>query len=86
MTNIATNGPLLKKQRIAVTTEGELVVLELGNVTVKLDHSTALQLAAWLRSQGTVAKRRAGDFAPTWNIIGTLQGLEPGEKPGERPW
>lgn len=81
-----TNGALLQKQRISVQTEGELVVLELGNVTVKLEHPTALQLAAWLRAQGQVAKRRAGDFSAHWNVIGTLQGLEPGEKSGERPW
>ncbi len=86
MPNVATNGKLLQQQRISVQTEGELVVLELGNVVVKFDHPTALQLAAWLRAQGQVAKRRAGDFSQHWNVIGTLQGLEPGERSGERPW
>ena len=66
------NPGLLKRERIAVTSEGELVVMTLGNVEVKLPYATALLLSQWLRVRAKEAKRRAGDTSRHWSTIGTL--------------
>ncbi len=63
---------LLKKERIAVSSENELVVIELGNVTVKLPYETALLLSQWIRVRAKEAKRRAGDESRHWSSIGIL--------------
>ena len=61
------NRDLLKRERIAVSSEDELVVMQLGNVTIKLPYETALLLSQWLRVRAKEAKRRAG--------VGTHRGL-----------
>lgn len=66
------NNNLLKQERISVVSEGELVVMQLGNVTVKLPYDTALLLSQWLRMRAKEAKRRAGDKSRHWSVIGTL--------------
>jgi hypothetical protein len=71
MTEIVNPG-LLKRERIAVSSEGDLVVMTLGNVEVKLPYETALLLSQWLRVRAKDAKRRAGDTSRHWSAIGTL--------------
>lgn len=73
---------LLQKQRLAVSTEGPLVVLRVGNVEIKMEYETAIQLSTWLRVRGKQAKRFAGDDSRRWHIIGNLTAVEA----GERPW
>lgn len=63
---------LLKPQKIEVSTEGELVVLKIGNATMKMDYETALQLSTWMRVRGKEAKRVAGDDRRHWSVIGKL--------------
>jgi len=63
---------LLKKERIAVSIEGELVVIQLGNVTLKVPYETALQLSQWIRFRAKEAKKRAGDVSRHWSVIGNL--------------
>lgn len=63
---------LLKKQSLAVASEGELVVLKLGNIEAKFDYETALLLSQWLRFRAKEAKRRAGDQSRHWSAIGQL--------------
>jgi hypothetical protein len=65
-----------------VRAEGQLVVLQIGNATLKMEHETAIQLSTWLRIRGKEAKRIAGDSSRHWSVIGNLQALEA----GERPW
>lgn len=65
-------GGLLKKERIAVESEGDLVVMRLGNVTAKLPYETALLLSQWIRVRAKEAKNRAGDTSRHWSLIGTL--------------
>lgn len=62
----------MQKHRLAVASEGDLVVMTLGNVEVKLPYETALQLSQWLRVRAKEAKRRAGDTSRHWSVIGTL--------------
>jgi hypothetical protein len=63
---------LLKRERIAVYSEGDLVVLNLGNVEVKLPYETALILSQWMRYRAKEAKKRAGDVSRHWSVIATL--------------
>lgn len=72
---------LLQKQKISVDCEGELVVFKVGNVEMKLDHETAIQLSTWLRVRGKEAKRIAGDTSRHWSVIGNLTAVEGGESP-----
>jgi hypothetical protein len=76
------SGVLFEKKRIEVKVEGEIVNLKLGNVEVKLDHETAIQLSTWLRVGGKQAKRAAGDTSRKWMVIGNLTAVQN----GERPW
>lgn len=62
----------MRRQRIAVISEGDLVVMTLGNVEVKLPYETALQLSQWLRVRAKEAKRRAGDTSRHWSVIASL--------------
>ena len=63
---------VLKRERIAVESEGDLVVIHLGNVTVKVPYETGLLLSQWIRLRAKEAKRRAGDRSRHWSVIGTL--------------
>jgi hypothetical protein len=73
---------LLQRQRIEVRTEGQLVVLQVGNAELRMEHETAIQLSTWLRVRGKEAKRVAGDASRHWTVIGNLEAVEA----GERPW
>jgi hypothetical protein len=73
---------LLQRQRIEVRTEGQLVVLQIGNAELRMEHETAIQLSTWLRVRGKEAKRTAGDGSRHWTVIGNLEAVEA----GERPW
>lgn len=66
------NNSLLKKERIAVESEGDLVHIHLGNVQVSLQYEAALLLSQWIRVRAKEAKRRAGDKSRHWSAIGTL--------------
>ena len=63
---------LLKKERIAVESEGDIVHIHLGNVTVSLPYESALLLSQWVRVRAKEAKRRAGDVSRHWSVLGTL--------------
>jgi len=66
------NKSLLKRERIEVSSEGDLVVVQLGNVEVKVPYETAFQLSAWIRLRAKEAKRFAGDTSRHWSVLGTL--------------
>jgi len=63
---------LLKRERIAVESEGDLVKIKLGNVEVKMSYTDALMLSQWIRMRAKEAKRRAGDPSHWFSVIGTL--------------
>jgi len=69
---------LLKQHRIAVSSEGDLVAMQLGNVQVKLPYETALLLSQWLRVRAKEAKRRAGDVSRHWSVIGSMHDAQRG--------
>lgn len=51
---------ILTKQRIAVSTDGPVVVLEIAGATAKLTYESALAIAQMLRLFGKVSSRVAG--------------------------
>ena len=67
---------VLKRQRIAVQCDGELVRLQVGNSTLTMDYETAIQLSQWLRFRGKEAKRNAGDVSRHWSALGLLDDVE----------
>lgn len=67
---------LLKRQRIAVECEGELVKFHVGNATLTMDYETAIQVSQWLRFRGKEAKRNAGDVSRHWSALGILDDVE----------
>jgi len=73
---------VLRREHAAVSLNGTLVVLKLGNVVVDMDYETAIQLSTWLRVRGKQAKRLAGDDSRKWTVIGNLTAVEE----GGRPW
>jgi hypothetical protein len=72
---------LLQKQHLSVFTEGELVVLKVGNAELRMPYETAIQLSTWMRVRGKEAKRLAGDVSRHWTVIGKLEAVEAGERP-----
>ena len=71
----AVNSPLLSRQHISVSVEGEMVALTIGNATIKMPYETAIQLSQWLRVRGKEAKRFAGDMSRHWSAVAILEGL-----------
>ena len=72
MAAILTRPTLLKRHRIKIHSEGDLVVLNLGNVQFRMPYDDALLLSQFIRVRAKEAKRRAGDRSRHWSIIGTL--------------
>ena len=79
---VSGKSPVLTRQKIEVKADGEMVSLQLGGVTAKMDHETAIQVGLWLLHQGKKAKLYAGDISRHWTIIADLSAVEN----GERPW
>lgn len=73
---------MLNKSQVSVLTDGQLVLLRIGNTEIKMEYETAIQLSTWLRVKGKEAKLVAGDDSRTWSIIGRLTEV----KEGGRPW
>lgn len=71
MVGIVSND-ILKKERIAVAAERDLVVITLGNVEIKLGYEDSLLLSQWIRVRAKQAKDFAGDKSRHWSVIGTM--------------
>lgn len=69
---------LLKKARISVTSEHDLVVMKFGTTRIKLHYEHALLLSQWVRVRAKEAKRRAGDISRHWSVIGTMHDADYG--------
>lgn len=72
----ASPSPILARQRISVSDKGPMVVLQFGNVDIKMGYEDALQFAAWVRVHAKKAKRTAGDQSRTWRAVALLEGVE----------
>lgn len=63
---------LLKPTAYSCTNVDHVVVLQIGNKQLKMDHHTALRMAAMLSHSGKQAKRAAGDTGASMYGFGTL--------------
>lgn len=70
---IHTPAPLLTRQQVTVTSEGENVLVQIGNSTLTLHYESALQISQWIRVRAKEAKRRAGDVSRHWSAIAVLE-------------
>jgi hypothetical protein len=73
---------LAKPTQFAVRSEGEVVVLRIGNTDIRMDYETAMTLSTWMRVRSKEAKRVAGDNSRKWNVVGKLSLIEA----EGRPW
>lgn len=64
------------KTAVSVDAVGETVVLKIGNVTYGLDYVAAIKIGAWLRFNGQIAKRAAGDSRRIFTVMGHLEDAE----------
>ena len=74
--NIIVKPPQMQIEKIAVSSEGENVVLQIGNTEIRFHYETALKLSQWLRVRAKEAKRRAGDMSRHWSALALLDGLD----------
>lgn len=73
---LVSNRGLFRPERIKVESIGELVVMTFGNVEIKLKYEAALRFAQMVRVQAKVSKRRSGDTARHWSVVGNLSDAE----------
>lgn len=69
---------LMKKTSIAVSSEGELVKIQIGNAELKMHYEDALLLSQWIRVRAKEAKTRAGDQSRHWSVIGQVHDAQYG--------
>lgn len=71
--NVIVRPSMLTPQQIAVSSEGELVAIQVGNSTLRLHYEDALKVSQWIRVRAKEAKRRAGDVSRHWSSLGILE-------------
>lgn len=67
---------VLRRHRIAVSSDGENVTLTIGNAAVSFHYEDALKLSQWMRLRAKEAKRRCGDHSRAWSAIAFLEDAE----------
>ena len=63
---------VLTKQAVETFTEGEIVVLKIGNSEIRFHYADAFKLSQAIRLAGKQAKATAGDTARHWSVLGVL--------------
>lgn len=64
---------LLTPQTLAVSSEGEIVVVHVGNSALRMHYSDALKISQWIRVRAKEAKNRAGDMSRHWSSLAILE-------------
>lgn len=67
---------LLTQQRLEVSTDGEMVAIQIGSSTLKLHYEDALKISQWIRVRAKEAKNKAGDRSRHWSAIAVLDDLK----------
>lgn len=73
------NQDLLKRDRIAVDSDGDMVVMKAGNVVVKMTYEDAFWLSQSVRVMAKRAKRFSGDIGRSWRAIAILTDANEGK-------
>ena len=68
--------PLLTPQALAVRSEGEIVVITIGNSDLRMHYVDALKISQWIRLRAKEAKRRCGDVSRHWSTLASLDALK----------
>lgn len=76
MYNVNAKPSVLTKQRLEVSSEGEHVVIKVGNSELRFHYTDALQISQWIRFRAKEAKRLAGDVSRHWSILAQLEDLK----------
>lgn len=71
---------VMRRDRITVESEGDLVVMNFGSTRVTLKYETALKFAQWVRLRAKQSKSRAGDTSRHWSSLGILTDAETGRE------
>jgi hypothetical protein len=66
---------LLTPQHLSVSTEGEIVVISIGNSDLRMHYGDALKVSQWIRVRAKEAKHRCGDVSRHWSALASLEGL-----------
>lgn len=66
---------LLTPQKLEVSTEGELVLITVGNSTLKMHYEDALKISQWIRVRAKQAKELCGDRSRHWSAVAVLDGI-----------
>jgi hypothetical protein len=74
--NVIVKPPLLKPTNIEVKSEGENVLLVVGNSVLTMHYEDALKISQWIRLRAKEAKRLVGDTSRHWSAIGILDGIK----------
>ena len=74
MLGIFSKPAVLKPHKVTVVTDGEYVLLTIGNSQMRLRYEDAITLSQWLRVRGKEAKRFAGDVSRHWHGIALANG------------
>lgn len=64
--------PLMKQTLYGCRVEGIDVVMTIGEKACRMDHRTAVRLAAFLRHAGRLAKQAAGEGGSIWTPMADL--------------
>lgn len=66
---------VLTPLNLAVTSEGESVIITVGDVPLRFHYEDALKISQWIRMRAKEAKRRAGDMSRHWSALATIDGV-----------
>jgi hypothetical protein len=70
--NVTVKPAVMAPERIEVSSEGELVVITVGNSALRLHYADALTVSQWIRVRAKEAKARCGDVSRHWSAVALL--------------
>jgi hypothetical protein len=74
MFQILNRPSVVKPTQFSVVTEGERVVINIGNSRITMNYEDALTFSQWVRVRAKEAKRKAGDQSRRWHGLAILGG------------
>lgn len=77
-------GNIAKPEQVKVSRDGQVVVMEFGNVRIDMGYEDALKFSQWVRMAGKEAKAAAGDMSRSWAVAARLSDRELNELERQR--
>lgn len=66
---------IMRRTQIAVTSNGDMVGIQIGNGKIEMHYEDALKFSQWIRVRAKEAKRAAGDTSRHWSAIASIEGV-----------